>query len=146
MDDVVRDRTFGEVSYKHAWIKKQDVMLLGKERQIKIMAAAYTGEKICEEQRQGYRYFLEHLSTISEQCRDAIYEYVDSNREDLSVQYPQIKEFTKGNLSEFVTPRTALFARDGSIIILFDAKWDEENGIGVEVYPDVWVGLQDMFI
>ncbi len=146
MGDIVRDRSFGQMEYKHGWVKIQEAALLGKKWQVKIMAAAYTGEKICEEQRMGYRYFSEHNSKISEQCEEAICGYVKSNSQELSTKFPFIKDIAKSNLAGFVKPRTTLFARDGSVIILFDSKWDEENGIGVKVYPDVKVEQQDAFL
>lgn len=146
MSDIVKDRIFGEMCYKHAWIKMQEVMLFGKRWQIKIMAAAYTGERICEEQRLGYCYFGENLSEISGQCTDILLQYVSTHRDDFSARYPRMKDLRKETIAEFVSPRTALFAREGSVILLFDVRWDEENGIGIEVYPDVRVGLQDDFL
>lgn len=146
MISTVKDRVFGEMEYKHAWIKLQGISLFGKEWQMKVMADAYTGERICEEQRYGYRYFLKHLPELSEQCTDEILKYVRVHQEAIFAWYPEIEKMTRKSLADFVTPRTALFTREGLVILLLDAVWDEENGIGVEVYPKIRADLQDAFL
>ena len=146
MGTTVKDRAFGEMEYKHGWVKKQEVTLQGKIYNLTIRASAYTGEKICEEQRGGYRYFKDNVRKISDLCGEQIIGYVKAHMDDLAVNFPAIAEISANNLSEYVTPRTVLFGRDGSVVLLYDAKWDEENGLGVEVYPEVKVGQQDEFL
>ena len=143
---TVRDRTFGKMEYKHGWLKTQEVNLHGKNWNLKIRAAAYTGEKICEEQRSGYRYFNDNIQRISEVCSEEIVKYVKEHTADIVGILPAIKDIDESTVSCFVTPSTVLFDRDGSVVLLYDAKWDEDNGIGIEVHPKVKIGLQDEFL
>ena len=36
--------------------------------------------------------------------------------------------------------------QDGDTIFLFDTKYDVENGIGIQIYPEFEIGPQDTFL
>ena len=34
----------------------------------------------------------------------------------------------------------------GQLVLLCEAKWDTENGIGIQIYPTMEIGPQDTFL
>lgn len=144
MSEMIKDSVFGEMEYKHRWIKKEKISLLDKEITLNIIASAYTGEQICDEQRDAYKAFKGKLDKVSRRMPGMVEEYVEIHKDEIMEHFPEI-----GNPSEaikYVKPVSVVFARDGKTVIMCNAEWDEENGIGIEVAPEYKVGLQDDFL
>ncbi|SDV99331.1 hypothetical protein SAMN04487759_10176 [Kandleria vitulina] len=144
MSEKVKDSVFGEMEYKHRWIKKENITLIDKEYTLNIIASAYTGDKICDEQRKAYTAFKGKLDKISRRMPGMIEEYVEDHKNEIVEHFPEI-----GNPAEaikYVTPISVVFTRDGKTIIMCNVAWDEENGIGIEVTPKYYVDLQDAFL
>ncbi|HHT77748.1 MAG TPA: hypothetical protein GXZ67_07695 [Clostridiaceae bacterium] len=135
MNKVV-DSTFGEMEYKHGWVKKQKLMLWGTVRDIKIKASAYTGEEILQLQRDSYKKFSESVAAISGRSLEVVADYLKKNYQ--KSDYESVKEL--------VIPRSILFKRDGSYGILCDFALDEEHGLVICVSPKEEVGVQDIFL
>ena len=36
--------------------------------------------------------------------------------------------------------------QDGETVLLFDSSLDDDNGIGIQLYPNIQVGPQDTFL
>lgn len=143
MEKNIVDQVFGEMEYKHRWVKRQQVQFFGKPSEVQIVAAAYTGQEICEEQRKSYQYFQENQEKILKVFSEKLQSYVDDNTKMIS-EYYDLKQGTESD--KLVTPKTIYFDRDGKVVVLCDVKWDEENGLGVEVYPEIQIGRQDEFL
>ena len=144
MADKINDPVFGEMEYKHRWIKKEKITLLDKEYDLSIIAVAYSGDQICDEQRNAYTAFKGKLEKISRRMPGMVEEYVEVNKSDIEEHFAGI-----GNPEDaikFVKPVSVMFARDGKTVIMCNVEWDEENGIGIEVAPEYKVGLQDTFL
>lgn len=45
-----------------------------------------------------------------------------------------------------VTPKTLLCQLDGSVVLLLDCLWDEEMGLGIQLYPHIEIADQDSFL
>lgn len=144
MADTVYDVVFGDMEYRHRWIKKEEIYLLGKERKLSIVAAAYSEESICDMQRESYKYFKRDCDKISERIPGLIAEYVESHREEIEEHYDSLGEADEA--IKLVMPTSILFTRDGKAIIMCNVAWDEENGIGIEVFPEYMVDIQDAFL
>ena len=144
MSEMVKDPVFGEMEYKHRWIKKETITLLNKEYSLNIVAAAYTGEQICDEQRESYKAFKGKLDKVSRRMPGMLEEYVEIHMEDIAEHFPEIGK--PEDAIKYVKPTSVLFTRDGKTIIMCNAEWDEENGIGIEVGPEYKVDVQDAFL
>ena len=144
MGEKIKDPVFGEMEYDCGWTKKQEVHFLDKFSVVEIVVSAYTGESIVEEQHKSYKYFMENEEKINSELPKIIQDYIDENIEDIRLDYPEIDNIKK--LSDIVRPSTLLFDTDGNFVFLCDVSWDEENGIGIEIFPDYKVDIQDMFI
>ncbi len=144
MSEIVKDAVFGEMEYKHRWIKKEKIMLMDKEYNLNIIASAYSGDQICDEQREAYKSFKGKLDKISRRMPGMVEEYVEIHKTDIEEHFPEIGEPNKA--IKYVKPVSVIFARDGKTIIMCNTDWDEENGIGVEVSPEYRVDIQDAFI
>lgn len=144
MADSINDVVFGNMEYKHRWIKKEEVFLLGRDRRLNIVAAAYSGELICDEQRESYKNFKKDCEKISERIPGLIAEYVESHRKEIKEHYDSLGKTDEA--IKLVTPTSILFTRDGKAVIMCNVSWDEENGIGIEVIPEYMVDVQDAFL
>ena len=50
------------------------------------------------------------------------------------------------DLPQVVTPKTLLIKQDGTVILLLECEWNEEDGIAVELIPELSAGSQDLFL
>ena len=69
------------------------------------------------------------------------------NLEDISIYWSNAKEYHSAD--EFngdVTLTTVLFNQNGDIILLCDAVWDIESGLGIKIHPQYEIGPQDLFL
>ena len=138
MNEVIKDKVFGEMTYKHRWLKseKEEIVLFGEIWKINVVASAYTGEQICEEQRISYKYFKKNRSQLLKRIPKLLQEYVKKH----------VPAVTEQSFNTMIRPKTILFDRNGMIVILCDAAWDEENGIGIELKPKQFIDVQDAFL
>lgn len=141
MENVCVDTAFGRMSYKHRWIKEQSITLFGKQWNVTIVAKAYSGKMITEEQRSSYSLFMNREKEFQNIIAEKLLEYISS--ESLGIDNV-IKSYEY--LTKIVTPKTVLFKQDGTTIVLFDTELDREHGIAVKIFPDVAVGVQDLFL
>ena len=144
MSKKIVDSVFGEMEYKHRWIKKESIFLMDKEYNLNIVALAYTGDQICDEQREAYKAFKDKICKISNRMPGMIEEYVEVHEADIAEHFPEIGKSEEA--VKFVKPVSVVFARDGKTVIMCNTAWDEENGIGIEVSPEYKVDLQDAFL
>lgn len=146
MSSKVKDEVFGEMTFLHPWVKKEEITLFGKIQTVRIAAAAFVGEGILDRQRDSYRFFKENIDKVSEKCEKALIEYVRKYGAEFYPYCPELAKADDTELVGFIVLKTVLFRRDGSVVLMFDAKWDEENGVGIQVYPDVKIGWQANFL
>lgn len=138
MNEIIKDKVFGDMIYKHRWVKivKERLKLFEKTWDINVVASAYTGEQICKEQRESYKYFQRNREQLLKKVPELLREYVKKH-------VPSVAEQSD---SSMIQPKTILFDRNGMIVILCDAAWDEENGIGIELKPKLYIDVQDAFL
>lgn len=135
MNKVI-DSAFGEMQYRHGWVKKQKLLFWGTVLDIKIKATAYKGDEILQPQRDSYKQFMENIVVISARSLQLTADYLKKNYGISG--HDRVKEL--------VTPRTILFKRDGSYGILCDFELDEEHGLVICMAPKEEVGIQDIFL
>lgn len=147
MDTSCNDVVFGVMHYKHRWIKKQTISAFGKAWEVTVAAKAYSGKPITKEQQGAYQRFSEKESIEIATIEKTILSYVNSNINDLSVEWVGARKISAiADLAQIVTPKTILFKQDGTTIMLLDCVWDTEAGLAVEIYPEVRIGSQDLFL
>lgn len=59
MDTICVDAVFGEMLYKYRWYKEQSETIFGKDYVITVVAKAYLGKPITDEQRIAYQQYTE---------------------------------------------------------------------------------------
>ena len=147
MEIICKDRVFGEMTYKHRWYKQQSVTMFGKSWNIKVVAKAYSGKRITEEQRRAYRIFSEKEEEVLKRVGEKLKSYVNDSLEGGLVGGDEIKKVEQVcELEQMITPTSLLFKQDGTAILLFDCVWDVENGVAVKLFPEMSVGPQDIFL
>ncbi|GFI32040.1 MAG: hypothetical protein HFH50_09955 [Lachnospiraceae bacterium] len=147
MEIICKDRVFGEMTYKHRWYKQQSVTMFGKSWNIKVVAKAYSGKRITEEQRRAYRIFSEKEEEVLKRVGEKLKSYVNDSLEGGLVGGDEIKKVEQVcELEQMITPTSLLFKQDGTAILLFDCVWDVENGVAVKLFPEMIVGPQDIFL
>ncbi len=147
METICKDRVFGEMTYKHRWYKQQSVTMFGKSWNIKVVAKAYSGKRITEEQRRAYRIFSEKEEEVLKRVGEKLKFYVNDSLEGGLIGGDEIKRVEQVcELEQIITPTSLLFKQDGTAILLFDCVWDVENGVAVKLFPEMIVGPQDIFL
>ena len=129
------------------WIKREKINFWNHSYEITIAAKAYSNKPITDEQRKSYEYFKKNISTLSEETAKKLCNYINSDSEELDIKGINKKRVEAiEDLNNIVFPKTILFKQDGEIIILCDYIFDEENGLGIKVYPSLKIGTQDLFL
>ncbi len=141
---MLNDPVFGAMEYRYAWVKKETISLLDKEYNLTLTVSAYTGDGICDNQREAYKDFKGKLDKISSRMPGMVADYAETHWAEIKEHFSDLEN--PDEAVSFVTPVSVLFTRDGKIVIMCDAAWDEENGIGIEVRPEWKVDLQDVFL
>lgn len=147
MEITYKDSVFGEMKYRHRWYKEQSVTAFGKSWKIKVVAKAYSGKGITEEQQKAYKAFCEKEKEALTLAGEQLKSYVNDNLQELSAYWEEARKVGDiSELAQIVTPRSLLFKQDGTSILLLDCAWDTEHGVAVELFPEVAVGSQDAFL
>lgn len=147
MATVINDPVFGKITYQHRWYKTEDIVLFGKHWNITIAAQAYTGQSILQIQRDCYKGFIQHQQEITERIAQELINYININCETLAESWIGARKVQSPlELAEIVQPKTLLFKRDSSVILLLECKWDVEEGLAVQICPDYEIGPQDLFL
>ena len=147
MDMKCNDAIFGEMTYKHRWVKSEQENFFGKDYILQIAAKAYSGKPITEEQRETYKKYLDEKEWVKGILADQLINYINENVQELAEYWIGARKIDKvEDLSNVVEPRTLLIKQDGTMLFLLECAWDIENGVAVEIYPEVVVVSQDLFL
>lgn len=146
MDVMTNDVVFGEMIYKHRWFKKETLSFLGKEWDITIVAKAFSGKPITDEQRNSYQWLKDNLTEVDNNLYDVTSGYINDNCQEFAEYWSGARMVNSpSDLAQIISLKTILFKKDGGILILSDCPWDE-HGIAIQLKPDVEIGSQDMFL
>lgn len=140
MEKVCVDDVFGKMTYNHRWYKIEEMEFFGKKWPVTIAAKAYSEKPITKEQRQSYRQYKNDEQKNQTIISERLIEYI--NNLEIAALYIKQKE----ELQKVVIPRTLLFKQDGTTILLLDCVWDVDCGIGIKLYPNFAIGIQDLFL
>ena len=134
----INDSVFRKMKYEYRWIKEEIFHIFNKDQSIKICAKAFNEKPITDFQRESYKKLKQNFYSIIETCCNLISDY--------SVQFYSVKLEDKAKINEAVKLTHIIFMQDGDTIFLFDTKYDVENGIGIQIYPEFEIGPQDTFL
>ena len=147
MDTKCMDDVFGEMTYKHRWVKNEVETFFGKKYTLQIVAKAYSGKPITDEQRITYKKYWKEKDRFKEILSNELMRYINDNILELAEHWVGARRVDKiEDLSAVVTPKTLLIKQDGSMLFLLECAWDIENGVAVKIYPDIAIGSQDLFL
>lgn len=135
---TINDKVFGLMEYKHRWIKNETIKFFGKNNSVVVAAKAYKEKPITDEQRNAYIKFKSEINELSEKAKPEVVKYLTN--------IAKVQITTEKELNDILSLKTILFTQDGELIFLFDSTIDEENGIGLQLYPAIQVGPQDIFL
>jgi hypothetical protein len=132
---TINDSVFGEIAYKHSWFKEDEVIFFGKLQKVKIKIKAFKDEEILQSQRDNYKIFKwfiqQNLSEIYKNLQEYCEKFYETNE-----KIEQILELT-----------SIYFARDNLWGMLFESKYDAENGLAIFFNNDsMIVNSQDMLL
>ena len=134
----ITDPVFGQMRYEHRWVKKESIFIFGKNQTVKICVKAFNAKPITDSQRSSYLKMKENLETILNECADKIYDYLN--------KFYNAKLEDASKVNEHVQCTHIIFMQNGDTIFLFDTYYDIENGIGIQIYPEIEIGPQDAFL
>lgn len=72
------------MTYKHRWIKSEAETFFGKEYTLQIVAKAYSGKSITDEQRETYKKYLEEKEQFKEILSNELMCYINDNIQELA--------------------------------------------------------------
>lgn len=140
--NIINDLVFGKMEYEHCWQKKEDIFLFGKKYKVFIVANAYTGQEISNAQRESYKWFGNcenwNNGSIEEALKKYLKDYYSYNNDDCN-------KIFNDNVDSMFQITTVLIQQEGNVLLLFEFLLDEENGLAVQIYPQIDVGSQDLF-
>lgn len=146
MEVTVKDEIFGEMNYKHRWFKTETLNIFGHDFPITIVAKAFSGKPITEEQRAAYKWFKENLSKNDSIMTELAINYINDNCQEFASYWRGARMVNAASdLAQILTPRTILFSKEGGVLVLIDCPWDE-HGIAIQLKPEVDIGCQDSFL
>ena len=126
---------FGEMEYKHRWVKLQNILLFDHDYTINVTAQAYSGKDVTAAQSKSYTLFMNNEKKYLSLIENQISSFIKKNVSD-----------TYTDISNMVTPKTLMIKQNGDTVMLLDCVWDQEHGIGVSIIPKVSIGSQDIFL
>ncbi len=135
---TINDNIFGLMEYKHRWVKSETINFFGINSNVTIAAKAYKEKPITDEQRNSYTKFKSELKMLSDKAKVETIKYFSN------VEKKQI--VSESELNSILRLKTVLFMQDGETVLLFDSSLDDDNGIGIQLYPNIQVGPQDTFL
>ncbi|WP_459887656.1 DUF6985 domain-containing protein [Campylobacter concisus] len=132
---TINDSVFGEITYKYSWFKEDEIIFFGKLQKVKIKIKAFKDEEILQSQRDNYKifkWFIEHnLSEIYKNLQEYCEKFYKTNEK----------------IEQILELMSIYFARDGSWGMLFESKYDVENGLAIFFNNDsMIVNSQDMLL
>lgn len=146
MEVTVMDTAFGEMTYKHRWFKTEILNFFGEDFSVKIVAKAFSGKPITDEQRDAYKWFKENLLQINETMAELASGYINENCQEFAANWSGARMVcSSADLAQILTPKTVLFTKDAGILVLLDCPWDE-HGIAIQLKPEAEIGCQDIFL
>lgn len=119
-----------DLVFDYGWRKAIPFTFQGKDVQIELVFSAMKGQTFSEIQQQIFSKFAENQTDYQGKAERLLESYI---------QQKSIKQ-------AFVKPRTLLVQRDGSMGLLCDCSWDEENGIAIVISSESYVTIQDDFL
>jgi len=138
---TINDPIFGNMEYDCEWEKKEQISLWNKIYNVQIIVQSEddADDSISKVQRDAYIFFKEKFSEMAEHGLSELVSYCKTILE--------FKSCSEKTFFESSTPIAIFFAINGDWGILFDSRFDEENGIALMFSGDHWkVGPQDILI
>lgn len=134
----ITDSVFGQMHYEHRWVKEENIYIFGKNQTVKICAKAFNEKPITDSQRASYLKMKKNLGNVLNECVGKIYDYLNK------FYNAKLEDISKVN--EYVQFTHIIFMQNGDTVLLFDTDYDIENGIGIQIYPEIEIGPQDTFL
>ncbi|RJG14925.1 DUF6985 domain-containing protein [Paenibacillus thiaminolyticus] len=154
---TINDPIFGELEYKYGWSKDTTIHFLGKEIEVALMIDGEEDGEFDEEQYTAYQSLMQNWEQLQLSLLQPILDYYQQKRHELGYDialnenYPLIE--TIDQLLDMITLEGIVVPygeiREGRDIgILFNCKWDVENGVGLRLLDEevIEVGYQDVAI
>ena len=146
MEVKVTDAIFGEMTYKHRWFKDYTLQLFEKEWCVTLVAKAYSGKPITDEQRTSFTTFQENEKEYANIAGNLVMEYINANCEELAATWLGARMVSNiEGLNQIVVPKTLLIKQDGTTVLLLNCPWDE-HGLAVQFIPEIRIGREEIYV
>lgn len=128
------DKIFGEVNFDVMWEATKEVKLFDEEYKVLFLLQDYDETGINDFQRDSYKKYKLLESKISNNLYNVISSYINKNLDLFSEINGDVKLINNlKELKNVIKPVSYSFLENGDIVIEFDFKYDEENGLGAKI-------------
>ncbi len=129
------DAVLTDAFFNYGWCFKKRISFWGKENDIQFVFEAYPEtEKINSVQKTSFLEFYANIGDLSKITFNEINSYIERS---VGGDY---------TIEDDVQLKEILVKQDGELVLLCEASWDVENGLGIQIYPKIEIGPQDAFL
>ncbi len=129
------DEILTDAFFSYGWCYRKSISFFGKENDIQFVFEAFPEtEKINSAQKVSFLDFYSDINDLSEASVSELNAYIERH---VGKNY---------SIEDDVRLKEILVRQDGTLILLCEANWDIENGIGIQIYPKMEIGPQDAFL
>ncbi|MDO4709774.1 MAG: hypothetical protein Q4B94_08260 [Pseudomonadota bacterium] len=115
--------------FDFGWKKSIDFQFEENMR-IECVFSAFEGERLSPEQEAAFAEFEKNKARY------------EKTSVEIFAKYAQKERLAHASAA----PTALFFKRDGSFGLLLECSWEPEHGAVIVLYPEQWVGTQDMFL
>lgn len=154
---IKNDPIFGELDYNFVWSRNIVLQFLGEEVEVSLLIDGEEDGRFDEKQYTSYQTLVQNWQLIQLDLMQPMLDYYKQKRHELGYDiifnenYPHVE--TTEQLMKMVTLDSIVVPygeinEERDIGILFNCRWDLENGLGLRLLDEkvVDIGYQDVAI
>lgn len=135
--EMIDNKAFGKLAYDFQWEKKDSVSFGKQKFSITTIVEALPGESITSVQESNYQMIQQKKNLIDDDDITSMIAYLNKAY-NLSIS-------DSASLFRHVTLQSVLYKQNGKVVALFSVP-EDELGMGLELYPNKSIGVQDLYL
>lgn len=135
--ETMENKIFGKLVYDFQWEKKDSVSCGNQKFSITTIVEALPGESISSVQESNYQMIQQKKNLIDD---DGITRMIGYLNKAYNLHLSD-----SASLFGHVALQSVLYKQNGKVVALFSVP-EDELGMGLELYPNKSIGVQDLYL